>query len=124
MNRKVSELEVDLNEAVVFILESGINRTQAEYLLGFFPDLDQARPIADYFIERRRDFSDFESYIGSVLDAMKRQPGLYEQEVRERTAQIPRERLFWTHYRDTPWTDSHLHEHLAGQERNKPLVFS
>ncbi len=116
--REISDLADDTTLLMSRLIGGHLTREQAEQTLASFPDIEEAIAVANgYFSipKRERDeaYSGYVSFLETVEEICFKINTPYDQEVVERTAQIPRESLTSRGYREGPHIQGHFYEHIA-----------
>ena len=116
--KEISDLADDVTLLMTGLVGGHLTVEQLEQTLHAFPNIEEAMAVANgYFSitkkERDEAYSGYLSFLETVEEACFKINTPYEQEVFERTARIPQERLMQESYRDKPHRSSHFYEHLA-----------
>ncbi len=126
MNKKISKSAKNegislesIAEDVSTLMDMNLTRQQAFSTLALFPNLDDAKRVAESYRsipkeERPVSFTDYNDFLESLRTAIygpAEVQSLYDQEVQQRTARIPEEKLAQESYKDRPSKSSHYWEH-------------
>ena len=100
-------------------MDMDLTRQQALSTLALFPNIDDARRVAESYHslpkeERPVSFTNYNDFLESLRTAIYGSTevhSLYDQEVNQRTSEIPEEKLMQGSYKDRPSSSRHYWEH-------------
>ena len=126
MNKKIPKQnlaeEINLEriaEDASTLMDMDLTRQQALSTLALFPNIDDARRVAESYHslpkeERPVSFTNYNDFLETLRTAIYGSTevhSLYDQEVNQRTSEIPEEKLMQERYKDRPSRSSHFWEH-------------